>query len=148
MPDFFLSDSDLESFGPIDNMKISELQGSAKEETAEASEIRTVFSKIKNLTNEELVKQTNGVFQFIVKDKDEISWYIDLKNGNGDVGQGDPPGSKADVTFMTDSKNFLKMFSGSLKPTSAFMAGSLRIKGNMALAMKLDKLLAQMKSKL
>lgn len=149
MPDLFLSDSDLESFGPIQNIpSIGTQQPSAKEETNEESEIKSVFNKIKNLTNEEMVKQTNGVFQFIVKDKNEISWYIDLKNGNGGVGQGDPPEGKADVTFTTDSKNFLKMFSGALKPTAAFMAGSLRIKGNMALAMKLDKLLSQLKAKL
>ncbi|KAJ7417548.1 hypothetical protein WISP_64114 [Willisornis vidua] len=38
--------------------------------------------------------------------------------------------------------------SGKLKPTMAFMSGKLRIKGNMALAMKLEKMLTQLNSKL
>lgn len=115
MPDLFLSDSDLESFGPIQNIpSIGTQQPSAKEETNEESEIKSVFNKIKNLTNEEMVKQTNGVFQFIVKDKNEISWYIDLKNGNGGVGQGDPPEGKADVIhkpFSYRPKTWRKCFS-------------------------------------
>uniref|UniRef100_A0A8C5TWA3 Hydroxysteroid dehydrogenase-like protein 2 n=1 Tax=Malurus cyaneus samueli TaxID=2593467 RepID=A0A8C5TWA3_9PASS len=38
--------------------------------------------------------------------------------------------------------------SGKLKPTLAFMSGKLRIKGNMALAMKLEKMLSQLNAKL
>ncbi|KAK1334239.1 hypothetical protein QTO34_005241 [Cnephaeus nilssonii] len=38
--------------------------------------------------------------------------------------------------------------SGKLKPTMAFMSGKLKIKGNMALAIKLEKLMSQMQAKL
>lgn len=37
---------------------------------------------------------------------------------------------------------------GKLKPTLAFMSGKLKIKGNMALAIKLEKLMSQMQAKL
>lgn len=37
---------------------------------------------------------------------------------------------------------------GALKPTMAFMSGKLKIKGNMALAIKLEKLMSQMHAKL
>jgi len=36
------------------------------------------------------------------------------------------------------------MFAGKLSPTTAFMLGKLKIKGNMGLAMKLEKLLKKM----
>jgi putative sterol carrier protein len=42
--------------------------------------------------------------------------------------------------------DFVKMFSGKLKPTMAFISGKLRIKRNMTLAIKLEKLMNQMNS--
>ncbi|WAR24815.1 HSDL2-like protein [Mya arenaria] len=70
-------------------------------------------------------------------------WYVDLKNGTGTVGKGPPP-TEAGCTMTMDSDDFIKMFAGQLKPTSAFMMGKLKIKGDMALAMKLEKLMGKM----
>ncbi|NXX55560.1 HSDL2 protein, partial [Scopus umbretta] len=75
------------------------------------------------------------------------TWYIDLKTGGGSAGFGKPPVT-ADVVMSMSSADFVKMFTGKLKPTMAFMSGKLRIKGNMALAIKLDKMLTQLNSKL
>lgn len=97
------------------------------------------------------------------------TWFIDLKSGSGSVGPGEPP-VKADVVMTMDSSVFSKMFageaavilgptrrhpglrsngqvlcvSGKLKPTMAFMSGTLRIKGDVALAIKLEKLMGRM----
>uniref|UniRef100_A0A8C2I3A3 Hydroxysteroid dehydrogenase-like protein 2 n=1 Tax=Cyprinus carpio TaxID=7962 RepID=A0A8C2I3A3_CYPCA len=74
-------------------------------------------------------------------------WYIDLKNDAGSAGSGEPP-VKADVIMTLDSSDFIKMFEGKLKPTVAFMSGKLKIKGDMGLAMKLDKMMGMIKPKL
>ncbi|XP_016097803.1 hydroxysteroid dehydrogenase-like protein 2 [Sinocyclocheilus grahami] len=74
-------------------------------------------------------------------------WYIDLKNDAGSAGSGEPP-VKADVVMTLDSSDFIKMFGGKLKPTMAFMSGKLKIKGDMGLAMKLDKMMGMIKPKL
>lgn len=71
-----------------------------------------------------------------------------MKNGGGSVGKGDPPSGKADVIFTSDNETFMEMFGGKLKPTSAFLSGKLKLKGDMSLAMKLEKLMSQMRSKL
>ncbi|NXR16901.1 HSDL2 protein, partial [Cinclus mexicanus] len=68
------------------------------------------------------------------------TWYIDLKTKGGSTGFGKPPVT-ADVIMSMSSADFVKMFKGKLKPTLAFMSGKLRIKGNMALAIKLEKML-------
>jgi putative sterol carrier protein len=47
-----------------------------------------------------------------------------------------------------NSDVFNKMVNGSLKPTTAFMTGRLKIKGDMGLAMKLEKIMLSLKSKL
>uniref|UniRef100_A0A803VGC1 Hydroxysteroid dehydrogenase-like protein 2 n=1 Tax=Ficedula albicollis TaxID=59894 RepID=A0A803VGC1_FICAL len=75
------------------------------------------------------------------------TWYIDLKSKGGSAGFGKPPVT-ADVVMSMSSADFVKMFTGKLKPTLAFMSGKLRIKGNMALAIKLEKMLSQLSSKL
>ena len=48
-----------------------------------------------------------------------------------------------------DGALFTDMFVGKASPTTSFMMGKLKIKGDMALAMKLEKLMQQtQKSKL
>lgn len=78
---------------------------------------------------------------------DESTWFIDLKSGAGSLGPGEAP-SGANCTMTLDSNDFTKMFAGELKPVAAFMAGKLKIKGDMALAMKLEKLMNKMTPKL
>jgi len=44
--------------------------------------------------------------------------------------------------------DFIKMFGGNLNPTAAFMSGRLKIKGDLSLAMKLEKLVKNLQAKL
>ncbi|WP_411018662.1 SCP2 sterol-binding domain-containing protein, partial [Salmonella sp. s29873] len=90
---------------------------------------------------------TNAVFQFEVKGAEEGVWFIDLKNGNGAAGKG-KPSSNPDAVLAMDAADFYNMFSGKLKPAAAFMSGKLKITGNMQKALKLEKLMGQLKSKL
>ena len=47
---------------------------------------------------------------------------------------------EADCTISTSEENFLKIISGEQNPTTAYMTGKLKIKGDMGAAMKLQKL--------
>jgi len=85
------------------------------------------------------------VYSFSLSDK-KTQYYLDLKNGGGACGEGNPAGD-VDATLTMTSANFQKMFSGKLKPTTAFMSGRLKISGNMGKAMKLEKLMGQMQSR-
>lgn len=62
----------------------------------------------------------------------------------GDAGQGEPS-TAADVTFSLGKDNFVAMFTGKLKPTTAFMQGALKIKGDMLKAMKLESIMNKTK---
>ena len=70
-----------------------------------------------------------------------------MKNGSGSVGKGEPA-EKPNCVMSMNEENFTKLFAGKLDATTAFMSGKLKIKGDMALAMKLEKLMKNMKSKL
>ena len=46
----------------------------------------------------------------------------------------------SDCTFATSEENFEKIVAGEQNPTTAYMTGKLKIKGDMGAAMKLQKL--------
>jgi|SRR5215210_3446320 len=68
----------------------------------------------------------------------EGQWKVDVHDGHVHVAEGGGP--DADVTITTSSENFEKITSGELNPTTAYMSGKLKIKGDMGAAMKLQKL--------
>lgn len=70
-----------------------------------------------------------------------------MKNQSGAYGKGEAP-IKVDATLTMDSKNFSAMFEGKLKAANAYMMGKLKISGNLQSAMKLEKLMGKLKSKL
>ena len=64
-------------------------------------------------------------------------WLVRVDDGSIDVGEG---GGDADCTISTTEDNFMKMVRGEQNPTTAYMTGKLKIKGDMGAAMKLQKL--------
>ena len=64
-------------------------------------------------------------------------WKVDVRDGAVSVSEGS---GEADVTITTSEENFEQIASGDLNPTSAYMSGKLKIKGDMGAAMKLQKL--------
>jgi len=141
--DFFLEDSDVEFQQQVTSA--GKLSKAAKPPNKSDAAVTNIFEQIKLITNEKIVKETNGIFKFKVGD-DEV-WYVDLKNGTGDVIKGGE--HPHDVTMTMKNGDFVSMFEGKLNSTSAFMQGKLKIDGNMMMAMKLEKLMNQMsKSKL
>ncbi|MFL5966685.1 MAG: SCP2 sterol-binding domain-containing protein [Gaiellaceae bacterium] len=64
-------------------------------------------------------------------------WTVDVKDGRVSVSQG---GEDADAVISTSEETFEKIASGEQNPTSAYMTGKLKVKGDMGAAMKLQKL--------
>ncbi|XP_052740274.1 hydroxysteroid dehydrogenase-like protein 2 isoform X2 [Bicyclus anynana] len=117
-----------------------------EKKAASEGQIPQLFALITKTITPELVKKTQAVFQFNVKGKEEGVWHLDLKNGDGVCGQGEPK-NPADAVLTMDSQNFADMFAGKLKPATAFMMGKLKIKGDMQKAMKLEKMMKSLKAK-
>ncbi|XP_047529560.1 hydroxysteroid dehydrogenase-like protein 2 isoform X2 [Vanessa atalanta] len=109
-------------------------------------QIPALFAAIGKSITPDLIKKTQAVFQFNVKGKEEGVWHLDLKNGDGSCGQGEPK-NPPDATLTMDSNNFADMFAGKLKATNAFMMGKLKIKGDLQKAMKLEKMMKSLKNK-
>ena len=64
-------------------------------------------------------------------------WKVDVDDGAVTVSEG---GGDADVTIAASQETFEKIIAGEQNPTSAYMTGKLKIKGDMGAAMKLQKL--------
>lgn len=150
LPDFFLDEfpdtitQKMESHGAAPQLKEEKPQPPSKSRSGAVEE---TFKVVKNSLSDDIVKATQAIYKFELSGEDGGTWFLDLKNKSGNAGYGEPP-DQADVVMNMSTDDFVKMFSGALKPTMAFMSGKLKIKGNMALAIKLEKLMSQMHAKL
>jgi putative sterol carrier protein len=64
-------------------------------------------------------------------------WHVEIHDGHLHVTEGD---GEAACTITTSSETFERLISGEQNPTSAYMTGKVKIKGDMGAAMKLQKL--------
>ena len=64
-------------------------------------------------------------------------WTVKVENGAVSVADGI---EDADVTISASQEVFEKIIAGEQNPTSAYMTGKLKLKGDMGAAMKLQKL--------
>ncbi|NP_001183950.1 hydroxysteroid dehydrogenase-like protein 2 [Sus scrofa] len=150
LPDFFLDEQ------PETVIKKMESHGADPELKKEKSPpppkpcsgaVEETFRIVKESLSDDVVKATQAIYQFELSGEDGGTWFLDLKSKGGNVGYGEPS-DRADVVMSMSTDDFVKMFSGKLKPVVAFLSGKLKIKGNMALAIKLEKLMNQMNARL
>ncbi|XP_026478311.1 hydroxysteroid dehydrogenase-like protein 2 [Ctenocephalides felis] len=143
MPDFFLGTNANTVVTPVGSSG-----GSSSGSVDFSGKIGHLFQVINANLGPEIVQSTNAIYQFEVTGSEKSTWHLNLKEGAGSVGRGPPTKQKADAVLTMDTDNFLKMFGGQLKPAVAYMMGKLKISGDLQKAMKLEKLMAKLKSKL
>jgi putative sterol carrier protein len=91
-----------------------------------------------NLESQADATKTAGMSNSYVFDIDGAGqWKVDVDDGKVTVTEG---AGDADVTISTSQETFEKIVAGEVNPTSAYMTGKLKIKGDMGAAMKLQKL--------
>ena len=79
---------------------------------------------------------TTATIQFDLTGEDAGKRYLKLTNGQAESGQGEV--EAPNVTLIADSKDFVKIFTGKMDGTAAFMAGKLKVKGDMGLAIRMQ----------
>ncbi len=101
-----------------------------------------VLQKLKKRVEEEAdpakLANLNAVFQFDITGDDGGVFHATVADGKAALVEAthDSP----NVTIIMSLEDFTKMIDGQLNATSAFMAGKLKIKGDMSLAMKLQSI--------
>jgi len=98
----------------------------------------TVQDFFANLASRADSSKTAGMTNSYVFDIEGAgTWKVDVDDGTVTVAEG---GGDADVTIATSQETFEQIIAGEQNPTSAYMTGKLKIKGDMGAAMKLQKL--------
>ena len=96
---------------------------------------RDFFEGLESRIDESKLAGVNNSYLFDIEG--EGQWLVDVKDNKLTVNEG---GGDADVTITTSGDTFEKIAAGEQNPTTAYMTGKLKIKGDMGAAMKLQKL--------
>jgi putative sterol carrier protein len=81
---------------------------------------------------------TNATIQFDLSGDQAGKWYIKVADGQASAteGQAETP----NLTLLADGRDAVKIFTGKMDPTAAFMSGKLKVKGDMGLAMRMQSM--------
>ena len=93
------------------------------------------FDTLPTRADESKLAGMNNSYLFDIEG--EGQWLVNVSDGGISVAEG---GGDADATITTSSETFDKIVAGEQNPTTAYMTGKLKIKGDMGAAMKLQKL--------
>lgn len=89
--------------------------------------------------NPEQVKGVNAVLLFDLSGDDGGSWHIRLANGNSTAGPGGV--ETPQLTVLMAAEDFKALVAGTLDPMSALLGGKMKLRGDVALAMRLQAIL-------
>ena len=93
------------------------------------------FEGLPGRVDPERIAGMNNTYLFEVEGAG--TWKVSVADGTIEVTEG---ADDADATFSATEENFEKIVSGEQNPTTAYMTGKLKIKGDMGAAMKLQKI--------
>ena len=102
-----------------------------------------ILDKARTEITDDLKKELNATMIFKISGKNYLLEALADKPLKVELVETAP--EKVDVTLITDENTFVNMAKGKTKATTAFMSGKLKIKGNVSIAMKAEKLFKAMK---
>lgn len=100
-----------------------------------AESVQEFFDNLESNVDESKTAGMNNSYLFDIDGAGE--WVVSVEDGRVNVSEGT---GEADTTIETSEETFLAISRGELNPTTAYMTGKLKIKGDMGAAMKLQKL--------
>jgi putative sterol carrier protein len=99
------------------------------------STVQEFFEGLPGRVTPERIEGMNNTYVFDIEGAG--AWTVAIADGSVTVTEGVGEG---DCTFSTSEENFEKIVAGEQNPTTAYMTGKLKIKGDMGAAMKLQKI--------
>ncbi len=100
-----------------------------------ADEVRTFFEGLPGRIDAGKVAGMRNSYVFDIDGAG--TWTVRVEDGSVAVAEG---AEDADCTISASEDTFRQIVNGDQNPTSAYMTGKLKVKGDMGAAMKLQKL--------
>ena len=100
-----------------------------------AESVQEFFDGLASRADAEKTAGMNNSYLFDIEGAGQ--WLVSVQDGAISVSEG---GAEADTTITTTEDSFMAIVRGEQNPTTAYMTGKLKIKGDMGAAMKLQKL--------
>ena len=100
--------------------------------------VREFFDTLAARVDESRTAGMNNTYLFDIEGAGK--WTVSLDDGKVSVNEGERETGDPDCTITSTQENFERIVAGDLNPTSAYMTGKLKVKGDMGAAMKLQKL--------
>ncbi len=97
--------------------------------------VQEFFEGLPSRVTPDRIEGMNNTYVFDIEGAG--AWTVAIADGTITVTEGVGEG---DCTFSTSEENFEKIVAGEQNPTTAYMTGKLKIKGDMGAAMKLQKI--------
>ncbi len=103
-----------------------------------ATSIQQVFDAMPSRFNANAASGVDAIFQFDLTGDNAAKYWVKIANQQMELHEGES--SSPTITVISSADDYLKMVNGELSAMSAFMAGKIKVKGNMGLAMKLQSI--------
>ena len=100
-----------------------------------AASVREFFGGLESSVDEEKTAGMNNSYLFDIDGAG--TWTVRVEDGSVAVDEG---AQDADCTISASEDTFRQIVNGDQNPTTAYMTGKLKIKGDMGAALKLQKL--------
>ena len=101
-----------------------------------AESTREFFETLESRVDESRTAGMHNTYVFDIEGAGR--WTVAVDDGKVTVNEG--AAGDADCTITSSEEDFERIVAGELNPTSAYMTGKLKVKGDMGAAMKLQKL--------
>ena len=101
---------------------------------------------VSSVLNESLVQEIGGMFQFNVLGENGGTWYLDLRSGHGKI-YTEKPVDNPDVVLTMSVDDMQQIVYGQTTAFDAYMQGTLKVDGDLRMAMSLEAIVKMLKEK-
>jgi putative sterol carrier protein len=99
------------------------------------SQIKEMLEAMPSAFLPEKAGNTKALIQLDLTGEEGGQWVLDIANGQCQVRA--EAASQRDVTVTMDANDFVSLYKNQLNPIQAFMAGRIKVSGNVGLVMQL-----------
>ena len=148
LADFFLPERYLQGDDIINPLSSDATNSQSTDESNAATapnesdgETGKIFATMSANVTDDVKNEINAVMSFVISGN---NWCVDA-HSTRPLKITREEAASPNVTFITDEATFVKMAKGEVKAASAFMSGKLKVKGDLSIAMKAEKIFAKIR---